>query len=95
MELTMKKAQEIAEVALKAKIQASEKLRVFTFEEARFVKDYPPCLVFAADSEEMGEAGYAPAALFVYVDKIDGHVWSSAEQDIYFYPAETTTRLAA
>lgn len=91
----MKEAQEIAEVALQAKIQAAEKLRSFTFEKAAFVREYPPCLVFAASSEEMGEAGYAPAALFVYVDKADGHVWTSEEQDIYFYPAETTSRIAA
>lgn len=92
MQITLKKAQEIAEVALQAKIQAAEKLRTFTFEKPRFVREYPPCLVFAAASEEMGEAGYAPAALFVYVDKTDGHIWTLAEQDIYFYPAEKVTQ---
>ena len=95
MKVTLKKAQEIAEVALKAKIQAAEKLHAFTFEKAEFVREYPPCLLFAADSEEMGEAGYAPAALFVYIDKTDGHIWTAAEQDNYFYPAEAISRITA
>ena len=84
----MTQAQEIAEVALQAKIRASERLLNFMFEKAKFVREYPPCLVFAANSEEMGEAGYAPAALFVYIDKADGHVWTAAEQDDYFYAHE-------
>lgn len=88
MEVTLSQAQEIAEVALQAKIQASEKLRQFTFEKSILVREYPPCWTFAAFSEEMGEAGYAPSGVFVYVDKQDGHVWTVAEQDHYFYAHE-------
>jgi hypothetical protein len=88
MEITLENAQEIAQAALEAKIRAAERLRAFTFDKAKFVREYPPCLLFAAHSEEMGEAGYAPAALFVYIDKQDGHVWTVAEQDDYFYAHE-------
>lgn len=88
MAVTLTTAQEIAEVALTVKIQAAEKLRNFTFAKTRLVQEHPPCWAFAAPSEEMWEAGYAPAALFVYIDKSDGHVWTVEEQDAYFYAAE-------
>lgn len=88
MEVTLSQAQEIAEVALQAKIQASEKLRQFTFEKSILVREYPPCWTFAAFSEEMGEAGYAPSGVFVYIDKADGHVWSIEEHHDYFYAYE-------
>lgn len=88
MEVTLTKAQEIAQTALNAKIHAAEKLRDFTFSPAKLVNDHPRCWAFSANSEQMWEAGYAPAALFVYIDKQDGHVWSVAEQNDYFYAHE-------
>jgi hypothetical protein len=88
MEVTLTKAQEIAQAALETKIQAAGKLRDFTFGSAKLVNDHPPCWTFAAHSEQMWEAGYAPAALFVYIDKQDGHVWTVAEQNDYFYAHE-------
>ena len=88
MKVTLAKAQEIAEAALQAKIQAAPKLRDFAFGPAKLTDDYPPCWAFAVHSEQMWEAGYAPAALFVYIDKVDGHVWTVAEQNEYFYADE-------
>lgn len=88
MQVTLTEAQEIAQSALEDKIRAAEKLRDFTFEPAKLVREYLPCWTFAAFSEEMGEAGYAPGGLFVYIDKTDGHVWTVAEQDAYFYAHE-------
>lgn len=88
MEVTQSQAQEIAQAALEAKIQAAAKLRDFTFGPAKLVNDHPPCWTFAVHSEQMWEAGYAPAALFVYIDKQDGHVWAVAEQNDYFYAHE-------
>ncbi len=88
MEVTLIQAQGIAQAALETKIQAAEKLRDFTFGPAKLVNDHPPCWTFAVHSEQMWEAGYAPAALFVYIDKQDGHVWTVAEQNDYFYAHE-------
>ncbi len=88
MAVSLTTAQEIAEVALRTKIQAAEKLRNFAFAKTRLIQEHPHCWTFAAPSEEMWEAGYAPAALFVYIDKSDGHVWTAQEQDDYFYAAE-------
>lgn len=88
MEIALTKAQKIAQAALEAKIHAAEKLRTFTFQKAKLVDEHPPCWVFSASSEQMWEAGYAPAALFVYIDKQDGHVWTVVEQDDYFYAHE-------
>ena len=70
MEITLTKAQEIAEEALKAKIQAAEKLRNFTFAKAKLAQEDARCWCFAASSKEMWEAGSAPAALFVYIEAI-------------------------
>lgn len=84
----MQKAEEIAAQGLKEKIARAKRLRHYQFDAARLHAEYDRCFVFAAPSEEMGEAGYAPAALFVYIDKQDGHIWTVAEQDDYFYAHE-------
>lgn len=88
MNISLQKAEEIAVQGLKEKIARSKRLHQYQFEAARLHTEYDRCFVFAAPSEEMGEAGYAPAALFVYVDKQDGHLWNAAEQDDYFYAHE-------
>ena len=88
MQVTLSQAQEIAQVAIEAKIQASDKLRHFTFDRAILVREYPPCWTFAAFSEEMAEADYAPSGVFVYIDKSDGHVWTKEQHHDYFYAYE-------
>ena len=88
MQVALGQAQEIAQAAIEAKIQASEKLQDFTFDQALLVREYPPCWTFAAFSEEMGEAGYAPSGVFVYIDKSDGHIWTKEEHHDYFYAYE-------
>lgn len=86
MKIPLQKAEEIAARSLQEKAARSKRLSQFTFAAPRLHAENDRCFVFAAPSEEMEEAGYAPAALFVYVDKSDGHLWDNEEQKAYFYP---------
>lgn len=85
MKILLEKAEEIATRGLQQKAAQSKRLSQFQFDAPRLHAEYDRCFVFAAPSEEMEEAGYAPAALFVYVDKSDGHLWDNEEQKAYFY----------
>ena len=85
MNISLQKAEEIATSGLQEKAAQSQRLSQFHFDAPRLHAEYDRCFVFAAPSEEMEEAGYAPAALFVYVDKSDCHLWNNDEQKIYFY----------
>ena len=85
MKIPLQKAEEIATRGLQQKAAQSKRLSQFHFDAPRLHAEYDRCFVFAAPSEEMEEAGYAPAALFVYVDKSDGHLWDNEEQKAYFY----------
>lgn len=85
MNISLQKAEEIATCGLQEKAARSKRLRRFHFAAPRLHAEDDRCFVFAAPSEEMEEAGYAPAALFVYVDKSDGHLWDNEEQKAYFY----------
>ncbi len=85
MSIEFLQAEEIATRGLQEKAAQSERLSHFRFQSLRLHTEYDRCFVFAAPSEEMEEAGYAPAAIFVYVDKHDGHLWSNEEQKDYFY----------
>lgn len=50
------------------------------FEPTRFVREEALWWVFCRPSEALIAAGYVPGALFVAVDKLDGHVWSEDSQ---------------
>ncbi|MGH9836092.1 MAG: hypothetical protein ACRD9Y_23970, partial [Blastocatellia bacterium] len=39
---------------------------------------------FVCASDRMQEEGYVPGAIFVRVDKRDGHVWSENETEQYY-----------
>jgi hypothetical protein len=85
MRVSWQKAEEIATRGWQEKAARSSQLRHFHFAAPRLHAEEDRCFVFAAPSEEMEAAGYAPAALFVYVDKSDGHLWDNEEQKAYFY----------
>jgi hypothetical protein len=85
MSISLQKAEEIAAHGLQEKAARAQRLRHYQFAAPRLHAEDDRCFVFAAPSEEMEDAGYAPAALFVYVDKSDGHLWDNEEQKAYFY----------
>lgn len=92
MSISWQKAEEIALRGWQEKAARSNRLRHFHFAAPRLHAEDDRCFVFAAPSEDMEDAGYAPAALFVYVDKSDGHLWNNQEQKAYFYATTTQTQ---
>ena len=88
MQVTFAEALKIGTDWLRNKILVTTELRAFIFNSPELSREYPVCWVFASSSEQMREAGYVPAAVFVYIDKADGHVWTVTEQDAYFYAHE-------
>ncbi len=50
------------------------------FEPTRFVREEALWWVFCRPSEALIAAGHVPGALFVAVDKLDGHVWTEDSQ---------------
>jgi hypothetical protein len=75
------------------RVAASDRLRNFQFEPARLHSEYPRCWVFVAASPEMLALDYAPAGMFAYIDKADGHAWNNKEIDLYFNPQNHPARL--
>jgi len=93
--MTEHDALQIARREIVALIQRSDQLSHFKFDPAELHSEYERCWVFAAGSEEMLEAGYAPAAVFVYLDKADGHRWTTEEIGEYFSQPRQPLRVAA
>jgi hypothetical protein len=83
--MNIEQALQRAEQDICARISASEEWRQYRFEPVQFHSEYERCWVFIARSEDMAAEGYAPAAVFAYIDKQDGHSWSEAEVVDYFY----------
>lgn len=82
--MTLEQAFLIAQNDIQKVIDNDEELRGYRFNPVRLYNDYSHCWVFAAGSEDMAKDGYAPAAVFAYVDKRDGHIWEEPEKVAYF-----------
>ena len=82
--MTIEQAFLIAQDEIQNVIASDEELRGYRFNPVRLYKDHARCWVFAAGSAEMAHEGYAPAAVFAYVDKRDGHIWEEPEKVAYF-----------
>jgi hypothetical protein len=93
--MTEQEALQLAAAELTAQVERSEKLRSFRFESVRLHSEYERCWVFAAPSPDMLAADYAPAALFIYLDKADGHRWDTEEIGDYFSRPRQPLQVAA
>lgn len=82
--MTLEQAILIAQAEIQNGRDNDEELCRYQFNPVRLYKDYPRCWVFAAGSEDMADDGYAPAAVFAYVDKRDGHIWEEPEKVAFF-----------
>lgn len=82
--MTLEQAFFIAQDDIQKVIDNDEELRSYRFHPVRLYNDSSRCWVFAAGSEDMADDGYAPAAVFAYVDKRDGHIWEEPEKVAYF-----------
>ena len=83
--MNVEQALQLAEQDIRTRILASKEWQQYRFDPVQFRSEYEHCWVFIARSEDMAAEGYTPAAIFVYIDKQDGHSWSEAEVVDYFY----------
>jgi hypothetical protein len=81
--LTFEQAQKIASYEIERLI-SEPPLSEYKFGEMWFKREEEPFWVFAAASQELQDEGYVPGAIYVLVDKSDGHFWSDEEQEQYY-----------
>lgn len=81
--LIFEQAKEIAAREIK-RLTSDLPLSGYEFGEVWFKREEEPFWVFAAASQELQNEGYVPGAVYVLVDKSDGHFWSDEEQEQYY-----------
>jgi hypothetical protein len=81
--LTFEQAKEIAAREIE-RLTSEPPLRDYEFGQMWFKREEEPFWVFAAASQELQDNGYVPGAVYVLVDKLDGHIWSDEEQERYY-----------
>jgi hypothetical protein len=81
--ITKIKAQEIAEKEIE-RIAIMPKFSKYAFQNVEFVREDDVSWTFGAESPQLQREGYVPGAVFVRVDKRDGHVWTREETEKYF-----------
>ena len=74
-------AKQIALREIEARKNASRIFSRFFFSPMEIEDENERFWVFAAGSEEAFDEGVVPNAIYVCVDKFDGHVWSRQEQE--------------
>jgi hypothetical protein len=83
-ELTIQIAKEIAEDHIKRVIRNSERLSHYEFGPTVFDRENEWTWTFVSGSKQLQEEGCVPGAVFAVVDKSDGHVWDSEEQERFW-----------
>lgn len=81
--LTFEQAKEIAAREIE-RLTNEPPLSDYEFGAMWFKREEGPFLVFAAASQKLQDEGYVPGAVYVLVDKLDGHFWSDEEQERYY-----------
>jgi hypothetical protein len=81
--LTFEQAKEIAAREIE-RLTSEPPLRDYVFGEMWFKREEEPFWVFASASQELQDEGYVPGAVYVLVDKLDGHIWSGEEEGQYY-----------
>jgi hypothetical protein len=84
MKITFTQAQEIAEQELRRLVAESPKLSQYEFGALYLRREEQPFWTFGAASEQLMGAGVAPGAIFVSIDKKDGHVWEDRAVTHYY-----------
>jgi hypothetical protein len=82
-EPTIGVAQETAQKEIKKVLDALPQYAHYDFEPVRLFNEEDDCWVFISSSPQLQKEGCVPGAVFVRVDKTDGHVWSQAETEKY------------
>lgn len=84
MKITFTQAQEIAEQEIRRLVAESPKLSQYEFGALYLRRDEQPFWTFGAASEQLMDEGVAPGAIFVSIDKQDGHIWGDEEVTHYY-----------
>lgn len=84
MKITFTQAQEIAEQEIRRIVAASPKLSRYEFGALYLRRDEQPFWTFGAASEQLMDAGVAPGAIFVSIDKKDAHIWGDEAVTHYY-----------
>ncbi|MCI0488778.1 MAG: hypothetical protein L0229_19480 [Blastocatellia bacterium] len=81
--MTFEVARQIAqEEALRRKL--SPRLAKYEFEPVVLDSENEVSWLFVSASEQLQDEGCIPGAIFVRVDKRDGHIWSEREVEQYY-----------
>ncbi|MGH9845111.1 MAG: hypothetical protein ACREEM_40865 [Blastocatellia bacterium] len=81
--LTFEQARKIAAREIE-RLTSEPPLLDYPFGEMWFKREEEPFWVFAAASQKLQDEGYIPGAVYILVDKCDGHLWSDEEQERYY-----------
>ncbi len=81
--ITFEVAQKIAQVEA-ARRRAIPRLAHYEFGPVVLESEGPGYWKFVCASEQMQDEGYIPGAIFLRVDKRDGHLWSELEIERYY-----------
>ena len=81
--LTFEQAKEMAAREIE-RLTSEPPLCDYEFGEMWLKREEEPFWVFAAASQGLQDEGYVPGAVYVLVDKRDGHFWNDEEQEQYY-----------
>jgi len=81
--ITLEVAQQIAQVEVESR-RSTPRLSKYEFGPLVLESEGDVYWKFVCASEQMQDEGYIPGAIFVRVDKQDGHVWSEQETEQYY-----------
>ena len=81
-QVTLLMAHTLAEQAA-VNIQAAS-FPEYDFAPVTFLEEDAMWWIFFTSSQKLGEEGHIPGGFYVYIDKLDGHVWDSKELDQVF-----------
>lgn len=84
MKLNLATAQQIAERETHRRIAASPIFSRYQFSPPTMQSETDRFWVFVSSSEALFEEGVTPDAIYICVDKMDGHLWSRIEQETFY-----------
>jgi hypothetical protein len=81
--ITLESAKQIAQFEVESR-RSIPRLAKYEFGPVVLESEGDVYWKFVCASEQMQDEGYVPGAIFVRVDKRDGHVWSEQETRQYY-----------
>src|SRR2546428_9624317 len=82
-EITLEQAQQIAAREIE-RLRSDTRLAGYEFGPVVLMSEEDVSWTFVSGSKQLHNEGCAPGALFVIVDKRDGHIWTESEVESYY-----------